>query len=110
MFVLKSKYKAMESRLRNEIAEETERGDYYYSRYYSLMDTHQDLKDKYQDLNLSVSLAGGLDAIRRKNAISNSQFSESDLKKLRMLCHPDRHDGKPMAIEMLQKINAMVGK
>lgn len=34
-------------------------------------------------------------------------FNIEDLNRLIMLCHPDKHDGKPMAVSMTQKLLAM---
>lgn len=33
-----------------------------------------------------------------------TQFSQDEIKKLLLLCHPDRHDGKAMATELTQKL------
>lgn len=32
------------------------------------------------------------------------QLSNEDIKRLLMLVHPDKHDGKPVAVEMTQKL------
>lgn len=32
------------------------------------------------------------------------QFTADDVQRLIMLCHPDKHDGKPIATEMTQKL------
>jgi hypothetical protein len=34
-------------------------------------------------------------------------LSDDDPRKLLLLCHPDRHDGKQMAVEMTQKLLAI---
>lgn len=40
----------------------------------------------------------------------NSQFTSDELTKLINLCHPDKHDGKPMATEMTSKLLLLKGK
>lgn len=35
------------------------------------------------------------------------QFSEDDLRRLLQLCHPDKHNGKQMAIDMTIKIQKL---
>lgn len=34
-------------------------------------------------------------------------FTDSELRKLLMLCHPDKHDGKELAVEMTKKLNSL---
>jgi hypothetical protein len=34
-------------------------------------------------------------------------FTQEEIKKLLMLCHPDKHNGKQMAVEMTQKLLAL---
>lgn len=34
-------------------------------------------------------------------------FNDAELKKLLMLCHPDKHGGKETAVEMTKKINSL---
>lgn len=36
------------------------------------------------------------------------QFSEGELKRLRILVHPDKHAGSPMATAMSQKLNELL--
>ncbi len=36
-----------------------------------------------------------------------AQFTKEEIQKLILLCHPDKHDGKPMANEMTAKLLAM---
>jgi hypothetical protein len=35
------------------------------------------------------------------------QLTQEDIKRMLMLCHPDKHDGKQAAVEMTQKLLAM---
>lgn len=43
-----------------------------------------------------------LERERKRNRISTD-----DIRKLIQLCHPDRHDGSPLAVEMTQKLLKM---
>lgn len=38
-----------------------------------------------------------------------SQFTQDEIQKLIMLCHPDKHNGKPMAVELTQKLLKLKG-
>jgi hypothetical protein len=38
------------------------------------------------------------------NDIMNGVLNANDIKRLLMLCHPDRHDGKQSAVEMTQRL------
>ncbi len=64
------------------------------------------LLDEWNDLVGRVNAAGGVSGIKKRNEAQNP-FSQEDIKRLLMLCHPDRHGGKQMAVEMTQKLTAM---
>ena len=36
-----------------------------------------------------------------------TRLDSEDIKRLLILCHPDKHDGKRLAVEMTQKLLAM---
>ncbi len=38
---------------------------------------------------------------------SPKQFTQEEIQKLILLCHPDKHDGKPMAVELTQRLIKM---
>jgi hypothetical protein len=40
---------------------------------------------------------------------TSPQFTSDDIDRLIRLCHPDRHGGKQVAVEMTQKLLAMRG-
>ena len=40
----------------------------------------------------------------RQVVVTQSPFSKDEFRKLLALCHPDKHDGKPIAVEMTQKL------
>lgn len=50
---------------------------------------------------------------RLKNALlatpTPTVLSTGDIKRLISLCHPDKHGGKPMAVEMTQKLLSLRG-
>lgn len=54
-----------------------------------------------------INAKGGEDFLSGKTQAK--QLSEEDIKRLLMLCHPDKHDGKPMAVEMTKKLLALRG-
>ena len=65
-----------------------------YSRY------ADSLKDHIHELEYQIEA----------NTYSEPRFTEEDLKRLIVLCHPDKHDGKQMAVEMTDKLLKMRGK
>ena len=87
MFVLKKTY--------NELKEEF---DYKCRLFNKLADEYNSLVDKYNSDR------------RAFLRLSNNQFGEDDIKKMLLLCHPDKHGGKQIAIEVTQKLLAMRGK
>jgi len=67
-----------------------------------------------QLVNLSVKWGALVDQINAKggehflkNGTVHPVLTKEDATKLIMLCHPDKHDGKPMATEMTQKLLAL---
>lgn len=62
------------------------------------------LVKKWNDLVNQVNQAGGEEFLTKKKS---SQFSDEDIKRLLQLCHPDKHGGKQLAVEMTQKLNAL---
>lgn len=56
-----------------------------------------------------INKLGGEDFLKRGERKS-TQFTEEEITKLINLCHPDKHDGKPMATEMTQKLLSLKGK
>lgn len=66
---------------------------------------------KWNELVGRINKLGGMDFIRKgeQRAKQISQFTDDELTKLIQLCHPDKHDGKPMANEMTAKLLTMKG-
>jgi phage-related protein len=69
--------------------------------------------DKYSDLVRHINRKGGQDWLDRAvlpESIKKStveQFTQEEIKRLLLLCHPDKHDGKQMAVELTQKLIKM---
>lgn len=63
------------------------------------------LSDRHAQILLEAAQAI---ADAQKNSVrvtvTGGQLSTDDIKRLLMLCHPDKHDGKPMATEMTAKL------
>ena len=65
------------------------------------------LQDQWNKLVLRVNAKGGESFLSKAVIRPVPQFTEDELAKLVLLCHPDKHDGKPMATEMTQKLLAI---
>lgn len=74
------------------------------SKYLRLQRITEDLANKWSDLVDQINAKGGQNFL--DNAVLNSQpqFSQEDIRRLISLCHPDKHDGKQIAVEMTQKL------
>lgn len=46
---------------------------------------------------------------QRPKTVTVTQFSQDEIQKLLMLCHPDKHGGKEMAMKMTQKLLSLRG-
>ena len=101
MFVSKSKYEQaiLEVNACRALA------DGYKALYFRYSRKYDKLLDEWNALIEKINAKGG-EAFLNKSDVS-LQFSDEDLKRLLMLCHPDKHDGKQMAIDMTQKLIAM---
>lgn len=75
-------------------------------KYWVLESQYSTLMSKWNALVDQINARGGrefLDGAR----IGATQFSQDDIKRLLVLCHPDKHDGKRIAQEMTQKLLAL---
>lgn len=72
------------------------------ARFYAMQSEWNSLVKRINALGGEAFLARG----ERKSA----QFDADEITKLINLCHPDKHDGKPMATEMTQKLLKLKGK
>lgn len=66
------------------------------------------LQRDWNDLVQRVNALGGEQFLQRGEArLVHVQLDDEDIKRLLMLCHPDKHGGKKMAEEMTQKLLAL---
>ncbi len=86
LVVPKSKYDALEAK---------------YTVLFNKWDT---LVDRINDLGGENFLDS---ATSSDDVFKQNQFTQDELRKLIQLCHPDKHEGKPMAHEITSKLNAM---
>lgn len=49
-----------------------------------------------------INAQGGEDFLSGK--LTPKGLTEGDVDRLLMLCHPDKHDGKPMAVDMTARL------
>ena len=71
---------------------------------------YEDLRLRWNRLVERINDKGGEAFLSgRLQAKDQAQFTPEELRKLLMLCHPDKHDGKPMAVEMTTKLNLLRG-
>lgn len=97
MFMLKSTHEAVCKILASELVD--------------WRSAHSLLLDKHNSLVRRINAKGGEAFLKRATfAPATSPFSQDDLQRLIQLVHPDKHDGKQMAVEMTQKLIAMKEK
>jgi predicted RNA polymerase sigma factor len=73
--------------------------------YASLQAEHQSLVVRWNSLVDKVNAQGGLATM----AVGHPQFTQEEIRRLIMLCHPDKHDGKQSAVEITQKLLRLRG-
>lgn len=73
----------------------------YKDMYFALL-------KKWNKVVAQINSIGG-EAVLTGSYKSN-QFSQDEISKLILLCHPDKHDGKPMANEMTAKLILLKAK
>ena len=72
----------------------------------------------YRQLNFSRVKSGKLEndiyylkkkagAMEGVNGQNSYEFTKEDIKKLLILCHPDKHEGKNIATEITTKLNKL---
>lgn len=86
MFVLRAKY--------NSLARDCLR----------LQRIADELATKWSNIVDVINAKGGQNFL--DNAVLNPkpQFSQEEIRRLILLCHPDKHEGKQIAVEMTQKL------
>jgi hypothetical protein len=95
MFVTKSRFDKMK-----------ERAQFAEAEYIRVARKYNNLNDQWNALVARInSLGGDYFLLHAKiPADQTPQFTADDLQRLIQLCHPDRHDGKPLATQMTQKL------
>lgn len=76
--------------------------------YRDVVNRYNNLAKRWTELVERINAKGGEDFLDYAVLKGGpTQFTADELKKLILLCHPDKHDGKPMATEMTQKLLKM---
>jgi hypothetical protein len=98
MFVRKSKFDAVQRQ------REVNANAYWQLQreYHALDNKHDELVERLNNLVRKVNDNGGVEMIGKR-----SQFTDSELRSLLQLVHPDKHDGKESAKILTQKINQL---
>lgn len=96
MLVKKSTYNAVIGRLSRSQAELS----------YTVQ-SYNRLNAKWNALVERINALGGEDFLTTGESKQSSAFTTDELRSLIQLCHPDKHDGKPMATEMTAKLLRM---
>ena len=76
-------------------------------KYAALADKYTELIAEWNALVKKINAKGGQQFL--EGNISQPQFTEEELKKLLQLCHPDKHGGKQMAVDMTAKLLQLRG-
>lgn len=76
----------------------------WQARYYAAELARQELLKEWNALVTKINAKGGAAFL---GGAEQKQLSDEDIKRLLMLCHPDKHGGKKMAEEMTQKLLAL---
>lgn len=86
MFVLESTYKKLQA------------------RYRALDQLNDELLTKWNRVVRLINAKGGEEFLEHGTLAPPNPFSQEDIRRLILLCHPDKHDGKQIAVEMTQKL------
>lgn len=77
-------------------------------KYSALADKYTELIAEWNALVKKINARGGQEFLEG-NVESKPQFTEEEIKKLLQLCHPDKHGGKQMAVDMTTKLLQLRG-
>lgn len=86
MFVLKSTYAELEL------------------SFQLLVLKYSGLQDKWNDLVEKINEKGGQEFLENGDIRQLPKIGKADIKKLLLLCHPDKHANLPVAEEMTKKL------
>ena len=78
----------------------------WQARYYASEMAREALTKKWNALVDRINAKGGENFLQDAT-VGAKQLDDEDIKRLLMLCHPDKHGGKKMAEEMTQKLLAL---
>lgn len=92
MFVSKARHRKLELQLIDAVA-----------KLQVYQTAHSELLGQWNALVTRINEHGG-EALFEQAANSATNLTKDDFRKLLQLVHPDRHEGKPIAIEMTQKL------
>lgn len=70
--------------------------------YDRLLAEHQRLVEQWNELVQIINSKGGRAFLEGNGAQNHPKMTKEVVKKLIILCHPDKHDGKPIAQEVTQ--------
>ena len=66
------------------------------------------LIDEWNDLVDDINRKGGQNFLNSTGRMmSNTQFTDQDLRRLLQLVHPDKHNNSAMAVDMTTKLNLL---
>lgn len=60
--------------------------------------------DEWNTLVRLINAKGGQRFLDEAQLDASALLSKDDIRRLLQLCHPDKHDGKKIAVEMTQKL------
>lgn len=62
------------------------------------------LLEKWNHVASQINAKGGQEFLDFGDIRSKCQLTEDEIKSMLSLCHPDKHDGKPAAVRMTQRL------
>ena len=68
---------------------------------------YSNLLDEWNTLVKAINAKGGKEFL--DGDTKQTQFTDEDFKRLLQLCHPDKHAGKQMAVDMTAKLLELRG-
>lgn len=95
MFVTKSTHRKLELKYLDALTTSLA----WRTNFEQLKEEYKKLTAKWNDLVERVNSKGGESFLD-----SAPILSEDDIKKLLQLCHPDKHEGKQLAVDMTHRL------
>lgn len=92
MFVSESRYNRLEAKYKNLVRVNNENVNGYNK-----------LLEEWNELVEKINSKGGEEFIN--SPPSKPQFSSDEIKKILVLCHPDKHDGSKLANDITAMLN-----